>query len=125
MNFKQLLEQGHSKANTTIIINEVCTSPKKMEELMACFVEGPVQITQRAAWPISFIAKKHPQLLNSYYKLFIELLNQPNKHDSINRNILRAFQFVDLPEKYEGNVLDVSFKLPNSVATTPLPPNVG
>ncbi len=114
MNFRQLLEQGHSKTNTTTIVDEVCASPIKMEELMTCFTEGPVQITQRAAWPISFIAQKHPELLNKYYKLFIELLNQPNKHDSINRNILRAFQFVTIPEKHEGNILDISFNLLNS-----------
>ena len=114
MDFRALLEQGHSKSNTTIIVNEVCVSTQKMEELMQCFIDGPVQITQRAAWPMSFIAQKHPQLLNKYYSLFIELLNQPNKHDSINRNILRAFQFVEIPKKHEGNVLDVSFKLLNS-----------
>ncbi len=119
MNFKELLEQGHSKANTTIIVNEVCASTQKMEELMQCFIQGPVQITQRAAWPISFIAQEHPQLLNKYYNLLIELLNQPNKHDSINRNILRAFQFVKIPEKHEGGVLDVCFRLLNS-STEPI-----
>ena len=75
MNFRQLLEEGHSKTNTTIIVAEVSRSSKKMEELMTCFTEGPVQITQRAAWPISFIAQKHPELLNKYYDLFIRLLN--------------------------------------------------
>jgi hypothetical protein len=114
MEFRKLLEQGHSKANTTIIVEEVSLSTKKMEELMTCFVEGPVQITQRASWPISFIAQKHPKLLDKYYPLFIELLNTTNKHDSINRNILRAFQFVNIPEEHEGNVLDICFKLLNS-----------
>jgi hypothetical protein len=114
MDFRALLKKGHSKATTKIIVYEVSRSSIKMEELMACFTEGPVQITQRAAWPISFIAQKHPKLLDKYYDLFIELLNTPNKHDSINRNILRAFQFVNIPEKHEGTILDVSFKLLNS-----------
>ncbi|NQX98192.1 MAG: hypothetical protein HRT73_09980, partial [Flavobacteriales bacterium] len=48
MDFRALLEQGHSKSNTTIIVNEVCVSTQKMEELMQCFIDGPVQITQRA-----------------------------------------------------------------------------
>ena len=72
MGFRKLLEKGHSKATTTIIVEEVSRSTKKMEELMACFVEGPVQITQRAAWPMSFIAQKHPELLQPYYGLFLE-----------------------------------------------------
>ena len=114
MNFRKLLEKGHSKTTTTIIVEEISRVPKRMSELMDCFVEGPVQITQRAAWPMSFIAQKHPELLNKYYTLFISLLKKPGKHDSINRNILRAFQFVKIPEKHEGEILDVSFKLLNS-----------
>lgn len=114
MNFRERLEQGHSKTTTTSIVNEICNSPKKMDELMKCFIDGPVQITQRAAWPISFIAEKEPKLLIKYYDYLIELLNSPNKHDAINRNILRAFQFVEIPKKHQGNVLDVCFKLLNS-----------
>jgi len=83
---------------------------------MQCFVDGPLRITQRAAWPMSDIAKKHPKLLFKYYPLLIDLLNQPNKHNAINRNILRAFQFVEIPEEHEGNVLDISFKLLNSTS---------
>jgi hypothetical protein len=114
MDFRKLLEGGHSKANTTIIVEEVTRSSKKMEDLMACFIQGPVQITQRASWPISFIAQQKPELLSPYYPVFIELLNTPNKHNSINRNILRAFQFVNIPEEHEGTILDISFKLLNS-----------
>ena len=83
-----------------------------MDELMQCFVEGPIRITQYAAWPMSDIAKKHPQMLLKYYPIFIDLLNQKNKPDAINRNILRALQFVILPEEHEGAILDVSFKQP-------------
>jgi hypothetical protein len=114
MDFRKLLAEGHSKATTTIIVEEVSRSSKKMEELMACFIDGPVQITQRAAWPISFIAQRKPELVTKYIPLFIELLNTPNKHNSINRNILRTFQFVTLPEEHEGNVLEVCFKLLNA-----------
>jgi hypothetical protein len=114
MNFRKELEQGQSKELTTAIVNEVSNSPKKMEELMNCFIEGPFRITQRAAWPMSFIAQKHPNLLLNYYSILIDLLNKTNKHDTINRNILRAFQFVEIPKKYQGKILDVSFKLLNS-----------
>ena len=114
MDFRRKLEQGHSKTVTKEIVDEICRSPKKMDALMQCFIDGPVQITQRAAWPMSFVAQKHPELLINYYDLLIELLNQPNKHNAINRNILRAFQFTEIPEEYQGRILDVSFKLLNS-----------
>lgn len=114
MDFRRELEQGQSKELTTAIVNSVSNSPKKMEQLMNCFIDGPFRITQRAAWPMSFIAQKHPKLLFKYYPILINLLNTSDKHDAINRNILRAFQFVEIPKKYQGKILDVSSKLLNS-----------
>lgn len=114
MNFREKLALGHSKLFTNQIVNEINQHPEKMDELMQIFMEGPVQFTQRAAWAISVVAEKHPEFLLKYYDLFISLLNQPNKHNSINRNIVRALQYSDIPEKYEGQILDVSFRLMNS-----------
>lgn len=111
MDFLELLELGHSRLYTDKIVNEILDNPHRMDELIKLFVKGPVQITQRAAWSISVVAEKHPEYLFNYFDLFIELLNTPNKHDSVNRNIIRAFQFMEIPEKYEGEVLDVVFKL--------------
>jgi len=111
MDFKLALEKEHSKALTEKIVNEVILHPEKMKDLMDVFVKGPVQITQRSAWSISFIAEKQPELLNNYYDLFIDLLQQPNKHDAINRNILRALQFVEIPERHQGSILDACFNL--------------
>ena len=111
MNFREQLALGHSKLFTNQIVDEISAHPKRMDELMQIFIEGPVQFTQRAAWSISVIAEKHPNLLINYYDLFIKLLNQPNKHDAVNRNIVRALQFVNIPEKFEGRILDVCFRL--------------
>ncbi len=114
MDFRKKLELGHSRLFTDDIVNEIIAHPEKMDELIQIFIEGPVQITQRSAWSISVVAEKHPELLFNYFDLFIDLLNQPNKHDAVNRNIVRAFQFMDIPTKYEGKVLNVCFNLLNS-----------
>ncbi|MDF1673212.1 MAG: hypothetical protein P1U41_06880 [Vicingaceae bacterium] len=111
MDFRELLNLGHSKLFTNQIVDEVIANPQKMEDLIRIFTDGPAFITQRAAWAISVIAEKDPKLINPYYDLFIELLNQSNKHNAINRNIVRAFQYANIPEKYEGQVLDACFRL--------------
>lgn len=46
MNYRKELEQGQSKILTTAIVKEVANSQKKMDELMRCFVDGPIRITQ-------------------------------------------------------------------------------
>ncbi len=114
MDFKELLELGHSRLFTDKIVNAIIENPKRMDELIDLFIQGPVQITQRASWAISVIAEKHPEYLTNYFNLFVELLNTPNKHASVNRNIVRALQFMDIPKKFEGKVLDAVFRLLNS-----------
>jgi len=114
MNFIEKLEEGHSRLFTDDIVNEIISHPERMDELIQIFIEGPVQMTQRSAWSISVIAEKQPKLLFNYFDLFIDLLNQPNKHDSVNRNIVRAFQFLEIPIQHQGRVLDACFNLLNS-----------
>lgn len=110
MSFKERLAQGHSKEITQSIVNEVCTHPKKMDELMNIFVEGPMRITQRAAWPLGFIAQQNPDLLTKYYDLLIDELHNPNNHVAVKRNILRALQYTDIPTKYQGKILNRCFE---------------
>ena len=114
MDFSNLLEKGHSKEITSIIVKEILIHPKKMDELMAIFLKGDTILSQRAAWPMSFAIENNPNLINNYYADMIKLLQQPNKHDAINRNILRALQYVDIPKKYQGQLLDVCFRVLNS-----------
>ncbi|MCB9360536.1 MAG: hypothetical protein H6587_08120 [Flavobacteriales bacterium] len=109
MNFRTLLENEHSKATTNLIVNEICENPHQMDEFMQTFVAGPIRITQRAAWPLSFIAQKKPPLLVNYFDVFINELHKPNNHNAITRNILRALQFTDIPEKHQGAILNRCF----------------
>ena len=113
MNFRERLEKEHSKSTTTIIVNQICSNPEKMDELMQIIVDGPITISQRAAWPMSFVVEKHPNLLLNYYDVLIKLLNKNDNHPAITRNILRALQFVEIPKKYQGQILNRSFELLN------------
>lgn len=114
MDFNAILEEKHSKEITTYIVNEVGDSSEKFAQLIQVFTSESELITQRAAWPISYLGQKHPDLLIPYYSLFIKLLNTPNKHNAVNRNVLRAMQNVTIPKEYQGSLLDVCFKLLNS-----------
>ena len=62
MLFKQRLENEYCKATIHAMVNEICEEPNKMDELMQVFVEGPLRITQRAAWPLGFIAQKDKKI---------------------------------------------------------------
>ena len=110
MSFKQRLENEYCKATIHTIVNEICEQPKKMNELMQTFVDGPLRITQRAAWPLGFIAQRQPVLLSNYYDILIEELHKEDNHDAITRNILRALQYTKIPKKYQGKILNRCFE---------------
>ncbi len=115
MNFGELLEQGQSKKTTTLIVNEVCKHPKKMDELMRLFNSNKSYVLlQRVAYPFSYIIENRPALIIDYYPFLIQRLNEKENHSAVTRNILRAFQFVEIPEEHQGIILDSCFKLLNS-----------
>jgi len=41
------------------------------------------------------------------------MMRQKDNHDAVNRNILRTFQYVDIPEKHQGKVLNICFDFLN------------
>ena len=54
MDLRKALEKEHSKELTTKIVNDIIAHPKKMDDLVKVFIDGPMRITQRASWPLSF-----------------------------------------------------------------------
>jgi hypothetical protein len=111
MNIKERLEQEHSKTLTTAIVNYVGEDKKRFKELMQIFLNGEYRLTQRAAWPLSYLAIDHPTLLEPYLDVFIKKLDDEKAHPAVARNILRVLQSIEIPEKHQGHLIDKSFKL--------------
>jgi hypothetical protein len=110
MNIRERLEAEHSKTLTLAIVKYIGTDKARFKELMTVFFNGPYRLTQRAAWPMSYVLIAEPKLLTSYYPRLIKMLNESGHHPSIHRNILRVFQEMEIPEKYRGAVVDACFK---------------
>jgi len=110
MNIKERLEAEHSKSLTTAIVKYVGDDKKRFKELMNVFFNAEQRLTQRAAWPMSFIAIEYPQLLNPYFDRLIKQLQAQGNHPAIARNILRILQEIKIPEKHWGILIDISFR---------------
>ena len=65
MNIREelLKEKNHSKAQALKISEFACSSPKHFKELMQCFLSNEYRLAQRAAWSVSWAAKKNPDLI--------------------------------------------------------------
>lgn len=110
MNLRETILIEHSKKNCDKIVTWIGNDKKRFNELFNLFLNDEYRVTQRAAWPLSFSAIAHPLLMKNNFEKLLHNLHRPNLHDSIKRNTVRLLQQIDIPEKYEGEVMDLCFQ---------------
>jgi len=111
MNLVAELSKPHSLAIKNKIIRYVGTDPKRFAELMTIFLGDTYRLTQWAGWPLSDIVKKHPQLIKPYLKPLLKSIDKPGMHVAVRRNVMRIFQFIEIPANLKGLAFDKAFKL--------------
>ena len=104
MNIREVIASGHSKQNTLAIVEYIGDDPERFDELMSIFFEGVYRSTQRAAWPMSVCAEKHPELLAPYLTKLVDQLPRSDAHTAVKRNVVRLLQYVDIPKRLAGRV---------------------
>ena len=109
MNIRTQLEAGHSKATTSAIVTYVGQNKRRLSELMQLVLTGDQDLAPWAAWPMSYIAEQHPQLFDPWVSQLLERLAQPGLHPGLYRNILRAFESIDIPADSAGRAVDLFF----------------
>ena len=62
-----------------------------------------------AAWPVSYCVIAHPALIKKHWGKLINNIQQPNLHSAVKRNSIRLLQDIDIPEKYQGEIMDICF----------------
>ena len=113
MDLRQTLSKRHSKELTEIIADRIAKDPDELDILIGLMEDEDKMLSQRAAWPLSLVAEKSPELIIPHVARLTELLGKKGYHDAVNRNIVRAFQFVDIPDDDSGIVIDKCFDLLN------------
>lgn len=109
MDLKEAIRIEHSKSQTLRIIKYVGTDKKKFNELLDVFLNSELRLSQCAGWPLSEIAIEHPHLITSHISPLIKKLKISGQHPAIPRNILRIFQNLPIPEKYQADLINICF----------------
>lgn len=110
MNFIDVILKEHSKSQKNKIVAYVGNKPDKFAELVSVFLNGPEKVTQRASWPISYCIEAHPELIKPYYKIFLQIVEKPEVHDAVKRNIFRLLQFVKIPKNHQVKAVNLGMK---------------
>jgi hypothetical protein len=110
MNIKTALLKEHSKKQCDVIVKWVGNDQKRFDELFSLFLNDEYRVVQRAGWPIGYCVEKHPNLVQKHFPKLLKNLNKKGIHDAVKRNSIRLLQYVKVPEKFHGEVMDVCFR---------------
>ncbi len=116
MNIKTALLKEHSKKQCDAIVKWVGHDQKRFDELFHLFLNDEYRVVQRAGWPISYCVEKHPEFIKKHFTNLVKNLSKKGIHDAVKRNSVRLLQYVSIPEKFHGQVMDICFRYVTSPA---------
>ena len=73
-------------------------------------------MVQRAGWPISYCVEKYPHLIKKHFAKLLKNLDKKGIHGAVKRNTIRLLQYVEIPGKFHGQVMDICFRYITSPA---------
>lgn len=114
MNLENELLKKQSLSHCNRIIQYIGKNATRFGELVNLFFKGEYRLTQHAAWPMSYCIRNHPELAKPYFKKFIDQLSDRQAHPAARRNIVRLLQFVEIPKRYHGKIMDICFQFISS-----------
>src|ERR1700761_2837104 len=109
MDLLKLLRTEHSKKQTDRIVHYIGDDKDRFAQLIGLFFKGEYRITQRAAWPLSYCVRQHPELIAPYYRQLLDNLGRKDIHVAVIRNTVRLLQDVSIPKRWHGRVMSVCF----------------
>lgn len=109
-NLREEILKEHSKVQCNKIVAWVGDYQCRFDALFNLFLNDENRVTQRAAWPISYCVTLHPQFIKKQFKPLIKNLYKAGIHNAIKRNTVRILQEIDIPKRYQGEVMNLCFE---------------
>lgn len=109
MKLRDEILKEHSKEQTGRIVQWIGDKQQRFDALFELFIQDEYRVVQRASWPISCCVIQHPHLINRHFGRLIKNLDRADIHNAVKRNTVRLLQAVNIPEKFQGAVMDTCF----------------
>ncbi|HEX7414709.1 MAG TPA: hypothetical protein VF411_11765, partial [Bacteroidia bacterium] len=108
MNIREALIKEHSKAQMLKIVAYIGNDKKRFAELITLMLTAEYRVAQRAAYSVSYCVEKHPTLIHPWFGKMIKKMGDKTAHDAIRRNALRILEDINIPEKYCGELFEIT-----------------
>lgn len=110
MDLRKTILAAHSKAQTEKIVQWIGSNQQRFDELFALFIhDEEYRVVQRASWPLGNAVEAHPYFITPHFSGLLSNLGKPGLHDAVIRNTVRILQFVAVPKKFQGEVMNLCF----------------
>ncbi len=114
MDIKEELQKDSSPQQVESISDYVLGNPETFDELMQCFFSEDFRLAHWASNVVIKCVKKQNKWIDPYLERIVKDMEKPGAREAKKRNCVRLLQFVELPEKYMGDVADTCFKFLDS-----------
>jgi hypothetical protein len=119
MDLTAQLLQAHSKENCNIVVAWVGNNQARFDELFALFMGNESRLVQMSSWPLSYCVEAYPNLIQKHFDSLLKNIKKQQHHDAVKRHTLRMLQFVEIPKKYQGNVMNMCFYFIQNISEKP------
>lgn len=119
MNIKDALleDKAYSRKRILEVSEYACISAKNFNELMKCFLANDYRLAQRAAWSVSWAARKKPEIIKPHIKPLVAQLERTDVHPAVIRNSVRVLEAIEIPEVFHGDVMNACFRFIETPST--------
>jgi len=114
VNLEKELLKKQSLKQCNRIITYIGNDEERFSELVSIFFKGQYRLTQHAAWPMSYCIRHYPHLAKPYLNQFINQLSDQEAHPAAKRNIVRLLQFIEIPKRLHGRLMNICFQFINT-----------
>lgn len=105
---RSLVQQARWKEDIHRLARETCATAENMRAVALLIDDADLVLARRASWVFHHGGEFFPQHVPPLVPLLLPPLDA-NRHPAIRRNVVRALQMVDLPEKQLGPVVSRCF----------------
>lgn len=109
----------HNLISVKLICGWIEEDEKRLKKLADIVFGKDKGLSRKASWPFYNYSQKHPEKFNKYIPKMIHLLETPELHNAIYRNITGAFQYVQVPEKFAGRLINCCIEFLSVPSTLP------
>ena len=111
MHLRNEILAENSRAHSLKIAAWIGSDPARLAQLVELFLHDEYRVVQRAAWILSFVAQKHPELMQPHLPAMVKRMEDEGIPVAVKRNVTRVLQFLPIPPALHGPVMHRCFEL--------------